>query len=58
MGNLFISTSQSDVSDRVLFAVLKKGCLYNPCLRLLNNIGIEFNRKPRHVIKIVLLTNI
>ncbi|KAJ1823792.1 ATP phosphoribosyltransferase (ATP-PRTase) (ATP-PRT), partial [Coemansia sp. RSA 2703] len=39
--------------DRMLFAVPKKGRLYDQCLSLLHNIGIEFNRKPRHDIALV-----
>ncbi|KAJ2357978.1 ATP phosphoribosyltransferase (ATP-PRTase) (ATP-PRT) [Coemansia sp. RSA 2618] len=53
MSSSFINTSQPDVSDRMLFAVPKKGRLYDQCLSLLNNIGIEFNRKPRHDIALV-----
>ncbi|KAJ1955053.1 ATP phosphoribosyltransferase (ATP-PRTase) (ATP-PRT) [Linderina pennispora] len=48
-----LTTSLPDVGDRMLFAVPKKGRLYDHCLGLLNNIGIEFNRKPRHDIALV-----
>ncbi|PIA13361.1 ATP phosphoribosyltransferase (ATP-PRTase) (ATP-PRT) [Coemansia reversa NRRL 1564] len=53
MAGSYINTSLPDVSDRMLFAVPKKGRLYDQCLSLLNNIGIEFNRKPRHDIALV-----
>ncbi|KAJ1718892.1 ATP phosphoribosyltransferase (ATP-PRTase) (ATP-PRT), partial [Coemansia biformis] len=53
MAGSYINTSLPDVSDRMLFAVPKKGRLYDQCLGLLNNIGIEFNRKPRHDIALV-----
>ncbi|KAJ2780639.1 ATP phosphoribosyltransferase (ATP-PRTase) (ATP-PRT) [Coemansia javaensis] len=53
MAAAYINTSLPDVSDRMLFAVPKKGRLYDQCLGLLNNIGIEFNRKPRHDIALV-----
>ncbi|KAJ2745477.1 ATP phosphoribosyltransferase (ATP-PRTase) (ATP-PRT) [Coemansia sp. BCRC 34301] len=49
----FINASLPDTSDRMLFAVPKKGRLYDQCLGLLNSIGIEFNRKPRHDIALV-----
>ncbi|KAJ2234387.1 ATP phosphoribosyltransferase (ATP-PRTase) (ATP-PRT) [Coemansia sp. RSA 1722] len=49
----FINSSLPDTSDRMLFAVPKKGRLYDQCLSLLANIGIEFNRKPRHDIALV-----
>ncbi|KAJ2723141.1 ATP phosphoribosyltransferase (ATP-PRTase) (ATP-PRT) [Coemansia sp. Benny D115] len=49
----FINSSLPDTSDRMLFAVPKKGRLYDQCLGLLSNIGIEFNRKPRHDIALV-----
>ncbi|KAJ1644379.1 ATP phosphoribosyltransferase (ATP-PRTase) (ATP-PRT) [Coemansia erecta] len=51
----FVNSSLPDTSDRMLFAVPKKGRLYDQCLSLLSNIGIEFNRKPRH--DIALATN-
>ncbi|KAI8319289.1 ATP phosphoribosyltransferase (ATP-PRTase) (ATP-PRT) [Martensiomyces pterosporus] len=53
MPNPYINASLPDTSDRMLFAVPKKGRLYDQCLGLLNNIGIEFNRKPRHDIALV-----
>ncbi|KAJ2809545.1 ATP phosphoribosyltransferase (ATP-PRTase) (ATP-PRT) [Coemansia guatemalensis] len=53
MAGTYINTSLPDVSDRMLFAVPKKGRLYDQCLSLLSNIGIEFNRKPRHDIALV-----
>ncbi|KAJ2851460.1 ATP phosphoribosyltransferase (ATP-PRTase) (ATP-PRT) [Coemansia brasiliensis] len=53
MSSSYINTSLPDVGDRMLFAVPKKGRLYDQCLSLLNNIGIEFNRKPRHDIALV-----
>ncbi|KAJ2835976.1 ATP phosphoribosyltransferase (ATP-PRTase) (ATP-PRT) [Coemansia sp. 'formosensis'] len=56
MANSFINASLPDTSDRMLFAVPKKGRLYDQCLGLLISIGIEFNRKPRH--DIALVTNI
>lgn len=43
-----VSSSLPDTSDRMLFAVPKKGRLYDKCLALLSNIGIDFHRKPRH----------
>ncbi|KAJ1898726.1 ATP phosphoribosyltransferase (ATP-PRTase) (ATP-PRT) [Kickxella alabastrina] len=49
----YINASLPDTSDRMLFAVPKKGRLYDQCLSLLTNIGIEFNRKPRHDIALV-----
>ncbi|KAJ2883749.1 ATP phosphoribosyltransferase (ATP-PRTase) (ATP-PRT) [Coemansia aciculifera] len=53
MANSFINASLPDTSDRMLFAVPKKGRLYDQCLGLLSSIGIEFNRKPRHDIALV-----
>ncbi|KAJ2559834.1 ATP phosphoribosyltransferase (ATP-PRTase) (ATP-PRT) [Coemansia sp. RSA 1933] len=49
----YINTAVPDTSDRMLFAVPKKGRLYDHCVGLLSNIGIEFNRKPRHDIALV-----
>ncbi|KAJ2886375.1 ATP phosphoribosyltransferase (ATP-PRTase) (ATP-PRT), partial [Coemansia aciculifera] len=49
----FLNASLPDTSDRMLFAVPKKGRLYDQCLGLLNSIGIEFHRKPRHDIALV-----
>ncbi|KAJ2489051.1 ATP phosphoribosyltransferase (ATP-PRTase) (ATP-PRT) [Coemansia sp. RSA 2050] len=53
MASPFINASLPDTSDRMLFAVPKKGRLYDQCLGLLSSIGIEFNRKPRHDIALV-----
>ncbi|KAJ2802679.1 ATP phosphoribosyltransferase (ATP-PRTase) (ATP-PRT) [Coemansia helicoidea] len=53
MAGAYINTSLPDVSDRMLFAVPKKGRLYDQCVGLLSDIGIEFNRKPRHDIALV-----
>ncbi|KAJ1959183.1 ATP phosphoribosyltransferase (ATP-PRTase) (ATP-PRT) [Dipsacomyces acuminosporus] len=53
MAASYLASSLPDTSDRMLFAVPKKGRLYDQCLGLLNNIGIEFNRKPRHDIALV-----
>ncbi|KAJ2159657.1 ATP phosphoribosyltransferase (ATP-PRTase) (ATP-PRT) [Coemansia sp. RSA 552] len=53
MATPYLNASLPDVSDRMLFAVPKKGRLYDQCLSLLSNIGIEFNRKPRHDIALV-----
>ncbi|KAJ1859301.1 ATP phosphoribosyltransferase (ATP-PRTase) (ATP-PRT) [Coemansia sp. RSA 1822] len=53
MESSFINASLPDVADRMLFAVPKKGRLYDQCLNLLNHIGIEFHRKPRHDIALV-----
>ncbi|KAJ2713720.1 ATP phosphoribosyltransferase (ATP-PRTase) (ATP-PRT) [Coemansia spiralis] len=53
MAGPYINTSLPDVSERMLFAVPKKGRLYDQCVGLLSNIGIEFNRKPRHDIALV-----
>ncbi|KAJ2781744.1 ATP phosphoribosyltransferase (ATP-PRTase) (ATP-PRT) [Coemansia interrupta] len=49
----YLGASLPDTSERMLFAVPKKGRLYDQCLGLLANIGIEFNRKPRHDIALV-----
>ncbi|KAJ1989993.1 ATP phosphoribosyltransferase (ATP-PRTase) (ATP-PRT) [Coemansia spiralis] len=49
----YINSSLPDTSDRMLFAVPKKGRLYDQCLSLLADIGISFNRKPRHDIALV-----
>ncbi|KAJ1729017.1 ATP phosphoribosyltransferase (ATP-PRTase) (ATP-PRT) [Coemansia sp. Benny D160-2] len=48
-----INSALPDTSDRMLFAVPKKGRLYDQCIGLLTSIGIEFNRKPRHDIALV-----
>ncbi|KAJ1832966.1 ATP phosphoribosyltransferase (ATP-PRTase) (ATP-PRT) [Coemansia sp. RSA 2706] len=56
MAGSYMNPSLPDVSDRMLFAVPKKGRLYDQCLSLLNNIGIEFNRKPR--LDIALVSNL
>ncbi|KAJ2401286.1 ATP phosphoribosyltransferase (ATP-PRTase) (ATP-PRT) [Coemansia sp. RSA 2559] len=53
MSSSYINSAVPDTSDRMLFAVPKKGRLYDHCLGLLSNIGIEFNRKPRHDIALV-----
>ncbi|KAJ1680189.1 ATP phosphoribosyltransferase (ATP-PRTase) (ATP-PRT) [Spiromyces aspiralis] len=45
--------SMPDTTDRLIFAVPKKGRLYEKCLNLLNNIGVQFYRKPRHDIALV-----
>ncbi|KAJ9053509.1 ATP phosphoribosyltransferase (ATP-PRTase) (ATP-PRT) [Entomophthora muscae] len=38
----------AELSDRLLFAIPKKGRLHQKCLDLLENIDVQFNRKPRH----------
>ncbi|KAJ1664577.1 ATP phosphoribosyltransferase (ATP-PRTase) (ATP-PRT) [Coemansia sp. RSA 1813] len=53
MSSAYINSAVPDTSDRMLFAVPKKGRLYDHCVGLLSNIGIEFNRKPRHDIALV-----
>ncbi|KAJ1893846.1 ATP phosphoribosyltransferase (ATP-PRTase) (ATP-PRT) [Coemansia sp. IMI 209127] len=53
MSSSYINSAVPDTSDRMLFAVPKKGRLYDHCVGLLSNIGIEFNRKPRHDIALV-----
>ncbi|KAJ2811881.1 ATP phosphoribosyltransferase (ATP-PRTase) (ATP-PRT) [Coemansia furcata] len=55
MANSFINALLPDTSDHMLFAVPKKGRLYDQCLGLLSSIGIEFNCKPHH--NIALVTN-
>jgi len=46
----------SDLSDRLLFAIPKKGRLYEHCLSLLNGADIQFYRKTR--LDIALSTNL
>ncbi|KAJ1919058.1 ATP phosphoribosyltransferase (ATP-PRTase) (ATP-PRT) [Mycoemilia scoparia] len=45
--------SMPDTSDRLIFAIPKKGRLYEKSLNLLENIGVQFYRKPRHDIALV-----
>jgi ATP phosphoribosyltransferase len=42
-----------DYQDRLLFAIPKKGRLHEKCVTLLNNVDIQFHRKPRHDIALV-----
>ncbi|KAJ1979909.1 ATP phosphoribosyltransferase (ATP-PRTase) (ATP-PRT) [Dimargaris verticillata] len=43
----------SDLNDRLLFAVPKKGRLHEKCLEFLAGADIQFHRKPRHDIALV-----
>jgi len=43
----------NDLNGRLLFAIPKKGRLYERCLKLLESIDVQFNRKPRHDIALV-----
>ncbi|KAI9295905.1 ATP phosphoribosyltransferase [Neoconidiobolus thromboides FSU 785] len=38
----------NELKDRLLIAIPKKGRLHEKCLTLLDNIDIQFHRKPRH----------
>ncbi|KAI9598895.1 ATP phosphoribosyltransferase, partial [Syncephalis fuscata] len=42
-----------DLSDRLLFAVPKKGRLYGHCLKLLAGVDVQFHRRSRHDIALV-----
>ncbi|PVU86146.1 hypothetical protein BB561_006800 [Smittium simulii] len=43
----------SSLEDRLLFAIPKKGRLYETCTKMLEKIGLKFNRKPRHDLAVV-----
>ncbi|KAJ1968268.1 ATP phosphoribosyltransferase (ATP-PRTase) (ATP-PRT) [Dispira parvispora] len=43
----------SELNDRLLFAVPKKGRLHEICLQFLKGADIQFHRKPRHDIALV-----
>eukprot|EP01060_Flectonema_neradi_P040081 TRINITY_DN901_c0_g3_i1.p1 TRINITY_DN901_c0_g3~~TRINITY_DN901_c0_g3_i1.p1 ORF type:complete len:326 (+),score=73.53 TRINITY_DN901_c0_g3_i1:55-1032(+) len=49
------SGATSELSDRLIFAIPKKGRLYDVCVQLLKDIGLKYRRKPR--LDIALCTN-